>query len=860
VDFVTMNDERLSLRGRFSTYVTVPIVAFLVGAPQLAIASGLTHRPFIKPADVYLGFTVAIAYVCFARFSIRTSVGELNLTYTATELPLLVGVLFLHPVAHILIRLFGTAIGTMWRVRRNKSISTLGAGLGNGALGMADVATFSAVLAGLSWSGVRQWRGLAALGLAWTVYVFVNQLMLVSSRYFAGQTITKRSIRSSLTNGVELSLATLGFGVLLAIGHSVTHALIALGIVLLVARPLRVVMSHLAEGDQYRALDQFFTLLQKTDSSNVEGALELVSEATKCRSAELVIIEREGLDRSLDSALMIGNGSRRTMGVSELPANWRAVLDTRVVTRDELDGSVHSIICPLIVSESAVGLLVCSDPFDTVHGITPMIEGTATRLSQNLSLWLEQDRLLNELRRDMEERTQQAIRDPLTGLLNRRGLAEAWEKRTQGDDGVAVFLIDLDNFKEVNSFVGHDGGDRVLIEAANRLRRVLPPRAEIARIGGDEFAVILPGIRRRDNGKDCSDVGQLGVQVRAALSSPHHIGGNEVSLAGSIGVSLYPQHGSDLGVLLRNADAALFSAKDDTDSGVAVFANATYGHDPKDVMIDGYRLKAAIDNGDIHVYFQPIIDMHTFNVVGFEALARWKEAGRMVMPQQFIALAEKTGHVHALTERVMCEAFSQLVRWREITGRDLYVGVNISPTTISHPGTFAALEAALKRTGLDPAAVFLEVTESRMFRDPLHATIHLNHLRTTGVNVSLDDFGTGASTHEWLMRMAPNQIKIDRMFIKDMIEDDRAAGIVELDVQTGLKFKASVVAEGIETAAHWHKAKSLGVPFAQGYLMSRPKPANEILDWLTHEEPQLEHLIALADSLSPTSSDLGFLD
>ncbi len=841
-----MTEQRkTSLRGRYSLYFTLP-GSFLLTAVPLSAYLALS-APWVAPHPLAV-VLLAAGYLLVERWAIRLTSGPIKHSYSASELPLLFGVLILHPVLHLAIRFAASAAGTAWRVHRNPAIHVRGAAVGNGVLGVSDVAVFAGVLSIMRWDSQLDATGTGLVITAWIIHAVIHHLSFGFGQYLAGQGELMSFMRRSLRNTVEISLATLAFGLLIAIGRSLLHTLVALTLVGLLVRPFSQLLKYVAEGDSYRALDRFFNLLGRTDASNVEQALDLISESTKCRQVDLVIIEREGLDRTLDSALLITRGSRVTVSLDELPELWRSSLDP-LGPADMLPGLKRtSVICPLIVSEQTVGLLVCSEPFDGVRGVTTMTAATATRLAQNLSLWLEQDRLLGELRRDMEERTRQALHDPLTGLLNRRGLAEAWAEHVTDGDCVAVLLIDLDNFKEVNSYVGHDGGDQVLVEAAQRIRKALPARAHVARIGGDEFAAIIPALRHSDD-NELNGAGALGVRVRTALASSHSFNGREVVLAGSIGISLQPHHGSDLGTLLRHADAALFAAKDDSDAGVAVFADATYGHDAQAIAIDGYRLKAAIDNGDVHVHFQPIVDMHTFKVTGFEALARWHERGRLVMPQQFIALAEKTGHIHALTERVMFESFAQIVRWRELTGRDLHIGINVSPMSISHPGTFAALESALERTGLDPAAVFLEVTESRMFKDPMRATVQLNHLRTTGVNISLDDFGTGASTHEWLLRMAPNQIKIDRLFIKDMVDDERAAGIVELDVQTGLKFRASVVAEGIETAAHWHKAKSLGVPLAQGYLIARPKPGREIMDWMRAEEPQLEQLIMLAGSL-----------
>jgi diguanylate cyclase (GGDEF)-like protein len=835
-------------KGR-SLYFTVSFAGWLLAIPLLTCHLLVFNKSNLGTHTYWAIVLVFSVYVLVERLAVRVGLGQYNANFIATELPLLLGAALLHPVSHVGARFLAMAIGTVWRVRKNPGVSTGKAAIANGSSGAAHVAAFGAVTGAFGWNNNYDLRGGFVLCLAWAVATIVDLLVPILGRAFADHHVTLDSMRSSIASALNLSLPTMMIAVLLARGGSFVQGFLLVVPLAMVGRHAKPIVRMLAEGDTYKARHEFSRLLQKTTSGNVEKALELAAKATKTRIAELVILEREGIDRQLDSALTITADGRTTQTTSALPQHWLDVLEsgTTAIHGAQVPAT-SSIICPLIVAEKAVGLLVCTDPFDTTKGITPESEETAESLAYNLSLWLEQDRLLGELRRDMEARTEQAIRDPLTGLLNRRGFSEAWETHTKDEEAVAVFLMDLDSFKETNSYVGHDGGDQVLIEAARRLIELLPKRSHVARIGGDEFAAFLPTLRKGKG--DFEDCGDLGAALRVSLDQPFMVNGLEVSVAGSIGIAVSPHHGTELRQLMRNADAALFSAKDE--AGVAVFANASYGHD-KSVNLDisGYRLKAAIENDEIECWFMPIVDMQTYRVAGFEALARWKDRGRLVMPQEFIPLAEKTGHIHALTTSLISQAITNVHLWTEHFGRKIDVGINISPMSVANPATYEALVDALAATGLDPAAVFLEVTESRMFKDPLRATVHLNHLRKTGVKISLDDFGTGASTHEWLFRMKPDQLKIDRMFVKDMCVDERAAGIVELDVQTGLKFNAAVVAEGIETVAHWHAARALGVPLAQGYLLGRPKPASEIKDWLTHEEPRLEQLILLADSLDP---------
>jgi diguanylate cyclase (GGDEF)-like protein len=805
---------------------------------------------------------VGLAYVATTRANVRLVVRDIHLNYVPTEFALLLGVLVLPPVSHVVVRMVASAVATVWRVHRRR-LPTANYAIANAFLGGADVAIFTATLALLGWDQRLSSNGPTLIAVAWVALQLAQPIAVVVGRLWNRSTVDWAAEKRGVQLSVVLSFGTMICALIFALGfEDHNDYLLPLFAILLVSAiaPFRYVMALFVKADEFRSLDEFFTLLQTTDSTNVNEALQLAAKSSGAKSAQLVILEREGLNQNLDSALTISIGSQVSSNIEDLPGLWQEALRTskirvqarrRTTSRSGTAQSLHDeqsqIVCPLILKGNPVGLLVCSDQRD--DRVTMISVSMATRLAQQLSMWLEQDRLLGELRREMVERTREALQDPLTGLLNRRGFNESWnDTLDRGFGHLAVLLIDLDRFKDVNTHLGHSGGDELLVQVAERLRRIAPAGSSIARLGGDEFSVVVPVmIPGKQAEKDALSFGKA---VRRALGSEHVIEGETIAVGGSVGVALYPEHGDNLNTLLYNADAAMFAAKDDPENGVVAHADTAINSGSS--VADAYRLKTAIENRDIKVWYQPIVDMHTYQVAGFEALARWQDGMSVVLPSEFISLAERSGHIHALTELVMNDAFSNMVRWRSQTGLNLHVAVNFSPLSISHPHSLKAISETLEWTGLPPDAVHIEVTESRMFRDPERAIVHLDELKRRGLKISLDDFGTGHSTHEWLMRMAPNEIKIDRMFIRD-IHDPRAAGIVEVDVLLASKFDMTVVAEGIETTEQWERARDLGVTYGQGFLLGRPMPVEKVNRWLVEEHLQLKKLVR-SQGLATTSA------
>jgi diguanylate cyclase (GGDEF)-like protein len=832
------------------------IVTLICAATLLPFAFFVRSSPTTIQGNAAISGSLVVCYTLLAIFQVRLTLGRnFHHHYRPTEFPLLAGAALLGPFTHVLVMFAGTLIGTAWRRHRADNQAVLGPALGNASLGALEVATFGFVLMLFGWSP-GSFSGLAPLHImiAWAMFAVVWELVMIVARRLQGEPFRETISWSRIARGAALSFATMTVALLfaLAITQETTYlAPLLIVAVLSVLAPMKLVLGLLARSEAHRSLDSFFELLQSTDTDNVTDALNLACEAAQASAVELIVLERAAHSEAYDVVHRISSAGRSAWTIRELPGRWRDKfsLDHVMVYPNqkpnssiELPPSRTEIIAPLKANGETIGLLVLTDQLDGADLVSQSDIEVAQRLAQHLSLWVQQDRLMTSLR-------DEAFKDPLTGLLNRRGFSEKWlELRSQGHERVVALMIDLDNFKEVNTHAGHAGGDEVLIEAAERLRAALPPRTVIARFGGDEFAVLIPGIREQVT----QDAFDFGIVIRNALSQRFRVDGSLLTVGGSVGVALWPDHGDDLTAVLKAADAALYAAKNDPDIGVSSQALPSYGSDVS-LKMNAHRLEAALRNGDIKIFYQPIIDFATCRVAGFEALVRWQDGDQLVPPDRFISMAEKTGHIHQLTIYVMQRSFAATYAWQQFTGRPLVISVNFSTLSIGNPAVLDALDVELLKSGLDAADVHVEVTESRILRDTLRSTVHLKNVKQKGVKISLDDFGTGASTHQWLAVMKPDEVKIDRSFIRTM-DDKHAEGIIKTHVFMAELLEMSTVAEGIETVEQWNRLRDLGVKNGQGFLLARPMPEDQVQAWLINDEPHLESLLTLAESLPSARS------
>jgi diguanylate cyclase (GGDEF)-like protein len=427
----------------------------------------------------------------------------------------------------------------------------------------------------------------------------------------------------------------------------------------------------------------------------------------------------------------------------------------------------------------------------------------------------------------------QALHDALTGLPNRTLLHRRAERDLRGDDPAAMLLIDLDRFKEVNDTLGHDYGDALLVEVAERLGAALRRGDTLARFGGDEFAVLVAGA------PDRAAVIELAGRLQEALRRPFALRGVAVELEASIGVALYPEHGTTAGRLLQRADVAMYEAKRGGHGIVTYTAERDpYSEDRLGLLAE---LRRAIERDELVLHYQPKVSLRTGELTGVEALVRWQHPIRGLLgPDEFVPLAERTGAAADLTRWVVDHALAQCAAWRE-DGIDLPVAVNLAAANIVDVTLPDAIGALLERYGVSAERLECEISEHTVMADPVRATAVLGGLRELGVGLSLDDFGTGHSSLSYLKRLPLDEVKIDRSFVAGMADDDNDAVIVRSTIDLARNLGLRVVAEGVETAEVMDALRELRCDVAQGYHISRPLPAGDL---------DLQALIGYADSES----------
>jgi diguanylate cyclase (GGDEF)-like protein/PAS domain S-box-containing protein len=422
----------------------------------------------------------------------------------------------------------------------------------------------------------------------------------------------------------------------------------------------------------------------------------------------------------------------------------------------------------------------------------------------------------------------QALHDGLTGLANRTLFRDRIELaiRAARRDGknLAVAVMDLDRFKEVNDSLGHAAGDALLVELGGRLKGALRDSDTVARLGGDEFGLLLPGI------DGSSDVLVAIDRVRTEIARPVAVEGLPLVVEGSIGIAVFPDDGDDVDTLVQHADVAMYHAKD-KNSGWAFYDAACARHDPGRLTLVG-ELRRAIERHELVLHYQPKALLADGQVRSVEALVRWQHPERgLVPPDDFIPLVQQTGLIQPLTRYVIDAALRQVRAWSE-QGWDLSVAVNLSTRNLLDNELPAQIATLLARHSVDSSRLELEITESTMLEDPARTKTILERLSAMGIRLSIDDFGTGYSSLSYLKRLPVDEIKIDRSFVMNMVDDEDDATIVRSTIDLGRNLGLEVVAEGVESGPIWDRLSALGCTVAQGYFLSRPLPADELTPWL----------------------------
>jgi diguanylate cyclase (GGDEF)-like protein len=429
--------------------------------------------------------------------------------------------------------------------------------------------------------------------------------------------------------------------------------------------------------------------------------------------------------------------------------------------------------------------------------------------------------------REAAEKEHQALHDPLTGLPNRGLFNDITEKALIARDHqsrVAVVLLDLDRFKEINDALGHFNGDLVIERTAKRLSALCRGGDTVARLGGDEFAIMLPDVR------DAAAVLPLIERVRETLKEPFVVAGLALEVEASMGVALSPDNGDAAGELLQAADIALYAAKR-AHTGAEFYAPEQHRYSPAQLGLVA-QLRRAIEQDELALHYQPKASVATGVVEGVEALVRWEHRHMgMLYPDAFIPLTEHTSLIRPLTLHLLEKALRDAAAWDE-AGMPLSVAVNLSTQMLLDNDLARQVGRLLFKVGVPASRLELEVTESSILSDPRRAGVVLEGLAELGVRIAIDDFGTGYSSLVSLKQLPVNSIKIDKSFVMAMEDSDDDAAIVRSTVQLGKNMGLDVVAEGVETAGALAKVGEYGADYIQGYYLSKPMTNDKLVKWL----------------------------
>ncbi|MGI8666169.1 MAG: putative bifunctional diguanylate cyclase/phosphodiesterase [Jatrophihabitans sp.] len=697
----------------------------------------------------------------------------------------------------------------------------------------------------------------------WTVAVVVcvvasmDQLMsllvLILIRLHNGP-LSKGDVGSVLSSTGLLSLVSSAFAliVLLLLRDGVIGAAL---VILLIVMGTAIYRSHASTRRRHQALALMHEFVSEGVGAEslealAEQLLSRIRNLLRAATVQVMIVDSRANGADLVApdaesamALLLTIGEDEQLVVSRAEVDHSDWIVVRALAQEEPTlaarttkdrglkrwladrGIRDAVLVALPKSSGSAGTLTVMDRLGETATFTEDDLTLLQTLTGHLAIAVRSTRLVERLGYD-------ATHDSLTGLVNRSHLSDRIQQvLAAGDRSVAVMLLDLDRFKEVNDILGHDVGDRLLKVVADRLLGCVPDDATVARLGGDEFAVLLPTVIGGTDG-----VTELAATVAETLAQPVRFEEAMLTPECSVGVAVTTAASAQID-LLRQADTAMYEAKAN-DRRVAVYGpEMDRGRIERLALLADLRTALNSHPEQLIMHYQPKIDLVTGAVIGVEALVRWNHPTLGVLgPDRFVPLAESTGLIEALTPLVLEAALLQC-RDAESDGRPISVAVNLSARNISDPELPARVARTLARTGVPASRVILEITESSVMGDPAQTLPVLHQLRDLGVCISLDDFGTGYSSLSYLQRLPVGEVKIDRSFVMGLSGEDRVStrALIQTIIGLGAALGLRIVAEGIEDEATLVELRTMGCDVAQGYHISRPVSAVDLKAWLLQQ-------------------------
>jgi diguanylate cyclase (GGDEF)-like protein len=545
----------------------------------------------------------------------------------------------------------------------------------------------------------------------------------------------------------------------------------------------------------------------------------------------LVLYGRDGRVTYSNDPALRGTRPATSQPRSALGGNVVKSISTIGVGLDASPRKVLKIYVPVPFAGSTepAGVLELAEDYQPIaaagrRGLLPVLGILQlVLLTLYVSLFPLLRRVTARLRGQVEQIEQLALYDALTGLANRRLFRDRVEQALlsakRANEAFALMLLDLDRFKEINDTLGHQTGDAVLEELANRLRGVSRASDTVARLGGDEFALVLEGAR------DGTSALFVAERIRRALDEPFAIDGLTLQLETSIGIAVFPEHGADAESLLRHADIALYASKE---AHVPVVYETKHNqHSHARLGLVG-EIKRAIEDKELIVHYQPEVDLVTGETTRVEALVRWLHPTRgLLLPDAFIPVARQSALIRPITRYVLDAALGQCRAWHD-AGVSVAVAVNLAERDLADSRLEEDVSDALRRWKLDPSTLELEIPESAVMTDPERVQKMLHRLSRRGVRLAIDDFGSGYASLSHLKELPVNVLKIDKSFVQNMGTNDEDDAIVRSTIELAHSIGLLVVAEGVESEDILERLRALGCDLAQGYCLSMPVPADEL--------------------------------
>jgi diguanylate cyclase (GGDEF)-like protein len=797
-------------------------------AVSLIVITAVVVRDSIGEWPLALAYLVLFwaAEVTVLRFEVRRQVLAISLT----EIPLLLSLFYLPPLTVVITRLLAAAGAQVWQrvspIKACFNLSVFAAGTALAGLVVRAWQPKPVADAPVTWLVLFAGVTLAVLT---TLVAVIGVVSLVQGRMSPGDLV--RTIVSCIVVG-EINLVV-GLIVLLVLQRT------PWGLALLAVPAVVFVLAYRAYAKfarQHKSLSELYDLTQAVGESGRDGTvtdvlLGRVRELLRAEYATLWLPKSARHPEVLLSAKADYGGLLDSVGTPDVlrstameSGNTIAVgskfPDEQLLNLLREHGAKDAIVVPLRSGDVVIGTLEVAGRMGDRPSFGPDDVRLLETVAAHAAVAIENSRLVDRLRFD-------AYHDTLTGMPNRRrmlgALDEAVKVQAPGEV-VAVLLFDVAKLRDVNDTLGHHAGDKVLAEVASRLRDAAPPAALLARVGGDEFALTVRTV-------SAETAVALASSIRESLRDPMVLGALTIDLDCAVGVAVHPDHGTDSSTLLQRADVATHAAKL-RHSSVQLFNPSLESRSVRRLGLAG-DLRRALEADEIEVYFQPKVSLGDRRLVGVECLARWEHPVHgPVVPQDFVAVAEHTGQLGALTDAVLREGLRRCREWEDM-GRELPVSVNLSPRTLLDPSFPGRVTELLEEYRLEPCRLTLEITEDGVIGGPERPLPTLKRLHDLGVRLSVDDFGTGYLSLAYLRRLPVQEVKIDQMFVQGMATDPGDLAIVRAVVDLARHFGLSVVAEGVESELTLGLLEEIGCDIGQGFLFSRPLPYERLDAWFS---------------------------